>query len=157
VVEKKMAVATVKILSLMLQQKGESIMSVEQNKATISRVYEAVVNQRKLSLIDEIYTTDYVFHMAGMPDIQGAKGFKQFLAMYFAAFPDIHWTLEDIFAEGDKVVTRATIVGTHQEEFMGIPPTLKRVTITAIVIHRLASGKVVEDWGEADFLGLMNR
>ena len=77
--------------------------------------------------------------------------------MNFAAFPDLHETVEDIFAEGDKVVTRFTMRGTHQGELMGIPPTGKQVTMTGMTIHRIVSGKIVEDWVVADFLGMMQQ
>ena len=83
------------------------------------------------------------------------EGYKQFFAMTHSAFPDFHSTLEDMFAEGDKVVQRFTARGTHKGEFMGIPPTGKQVTITGIAIHRITGGKIVEDWVNMDMLGMM--
>jgi len=129
----------------------------EENKALVRRSFEEALNQRNLDLVDEIYATGYVYHLPGSPEIHGSEGFKQLQAMQFAAFPDLHFTVEDMFAEGDKVVTRYTVLGTHEGEHMGIPPTGKQITVTAMTIHRIASGKIVEDWGSYDALGLMQQ
>ncbi len=73
------------------------------------------------------------------------------------AFPDLHLTIEDEIAEGDKVVTRVTARGTHQGSFMGIRPTGKRAVVTGIVIDRFANGKTVEAWNNLDDLGLLQQ
>jgi predicted ester cyclase len=75
--------------------------------------------------------------------------------MYRTAFPNIHVTIEDQIAEGDKVVTRWTGHGTHQGELMGIPPTNKAVTVTGIAIDRIVAGKIVEHWENFDQLGML--
>ncbi len=129
----------------------------EANKAILRRITEEALNQRNLSLVDEFYATDYVFHLPGTPDIHGPEGFKQYFSTAFAAFPDFHLTTEDMIAEEDKVVSRVTIRGTHKGEFMGIPPTGKEVTATGILIQRFADGKIVEDWESFDFLGFMQQ
>ena len=77
--------------------------------------------------------------------------------MYLTAFPDLHFTVEDMIAEGDKVVTRLTIRGTQQGAFMGISPTGKQATVTAIDIHRFAGSKSVEHWLNMDTLGLLQQ
>ena len=77
--------------------------------------------------------------------------------MYLTAFPDLHFTVEDLIAEGDKVVARLTVRGTQQGAFMGIPPTGKHVTVTGIDINRLAGGKSVEHWLNMDTLGLLQQ
>jgi predicted ester cyclase len=77
--------------------------------------------------------------------------------MIRAAFPDIHETIEDMLAEGDRVVTRSTWRGTHQGAFLGIAPTGKQVSVTGIDISRVASGKFVEHWQAADNLGLLQQ
>jgi predicted ester cyclase len=77
--------------------------------------------------------------------------------MFLTAFPDLHFTVEDMIAEGDKVVARITMSGTQQGAFMGIPPTGKHVAFTAIDINRIAGGKSVEHWWEMDALGLMQQ
>ncbi len=93
-----------------------------------------------------------------MPDVSpDLQGLKQFVTVVTAVFPDWHPTIEDMIAEGDKVVVRFTGSGTHKGEFMGIPPTGKQVTITAIAIQRIAGGKIVENWLQADMLGMMQQ
>ena len=77
--------------------------------------------------------------------------------MYLSAFPDLHITVEDMIAEGDKIVARLTMRGTHQGAFLGIPPTGKQVTGTAIDINRITGGKSVEHWNNSDTLGLLQQ
>ncbi len=131
-------------------------MSAEENKALLRRYIEEVWNQGKLDVIDEILAADYILHFpAG--DIRGPEGYKQFVIMYRTAFPDIQFTVDDQIAEGDKVVTRFTITGTHKGEFMGIPPTGVQVTVTGIVFDRNAGGKILEGWANNDALGMLQQ
>ena len=132
-------------------------MSTEVNKANSRRFYDQVINKKNKAAIDEFIAPNQVDHAAppGMPG--GLEGAKQTLTMYLTAFPDLHFTVEDIIAEGDKVVTRLTARGTQQGEFMGIPPTGKRATVTAIDISRMVGGKSVEHWLEMDTLGLLQQ
>lgn len=129
----------------------------EENKAVSRRVLEESFNQGNLAVIDELVSADYVDHdlPPGLPD--GPEGFKQLVAMYRAAFPDVQMAIEDVVAEGDKVVIRWTARGTHQGELMGIPPTNKQVTVTGIDINRLAGGKMAEHWGNFDQMGMMQQ
>lgn len=83
------------------------------------------------------------------------EGYKQFVTISRSALPDFHTTVEDIIAEGDKVVQRFTARDTHKGEFMGIPPTGKQVTMTGIAIDRIAGSKIVENWANMDMLGMM--
>jgi steroid delta-isomerase-like uncharacterized protein len=132
-------------------------MSAEENKAIARRDFEEVWNQGNLSAIDEIYTTDYIRHDAVIGDTQGPEGVKQVVTMYYTAFPDLHLTIEDIIAEGDKVAYRWTGSGTHKGELMGIAPTGKHGTMTGINIFRIASGKIVEGWISSDALGMLQQ
>ncbi len=77
--------------------------------------------------------------------------------MYTTAFPDTHFTVEDMIAEGEKVVARLSVSATQQEAYMGLPPTGKRATFTGIDVIRFANGKIVERWGEMDMLGLLQQ
>ena len=132
-------------------------MSTEQNKALIRRFYEEVLNKKNTAVIDELLDPNQVNHSLppGMPaDLEGSK---QFIGMFLTGFPDLHFTVEDMIAEGDTVVARLTARGTHQGAFMGIPPTGKHVTVTAIDISRMAGGKSVEHWIEMDTLGMMQQ
>jgi steroid delta-isomerase-like uncharacterized protein len=130
-------------------------MSTEDNKAHVRRGFEAV-NQKNLAVFDELLTPDVVFHNASTT-MQGLEAYKQFLSMYMTAFPDLHFTIEDMIAEGDTVVARFTTRGTHQGNLMGIPPTGKQVSGTGMFIDRIVNGKGVEQWFNTDDLGLMQQ
>jgi steroid delta-isomerase-like uncharacterized protein len=126
----------------------------EDNKTLARRSWEVVDN---LDLVDEVYANDVVWHEPDQ-EIRGSEEAKQFVAMYKTAFPDLNVTVEDVIAEGDKVVTRVTIRGTHQgaiEEFG--PPTGKKVEIKDITIHRIEDGKIVEEWERYDNLSIMQQ
>jgi len=134
-------------------------MSVKEIKALERRFFE-VLNKGKaatLALIDEACDTNVVFHSGTGRDIRGLKDFKQYCSELFSAFPDIHFTIDDMVVEGDKVVVRYTNTGTHKGEFMGIPPTNKKVTNWLISIDRIAGGKFVESWLRFDTLGFMQQ
>ena len=130
-------------------------MSIEDDKANVRRGFEAV-NQKNLAVFDELLTPDVVFHSASTT-MQGREAYKQFLSMYMTAFPDLQFTIEDMIAEGDTVVVRYTTRGTHQGNFMGIPPTGKQVSGTGIFIDRIVNGKAVEQWINGDDLGLLQQ
>jgi steroid delta-isomerase-like uncharacterized protein len=132
-------------------------MSIE-NKVVLQRYFEEAWNKGNLSVLDEIVSPDYVNHNPAIPGLPpGPAGLKPILAGFRAAFPDIHFTVEEQIAEGDTVVTRWTMCGTHQSEFMGIPATLKQVKATGIQIERLIAGKIVEHWRQSDDLGLLQQ
>ncbi len=130
-------------------------MSVEENKAIELRIFEEVVNKGELAVIDELFAANFFQHDAPPGTTADREGTKQFFAMVHSAFPDFHSTLEDIFAEGDKVVQRFTARGTHKGEWMGIAPTGKQMTSPGIAIHRITGGKIVEGWTSMDMLGVM--
>jgi steroid delta-isomerase-like uncharacterized protein len=108
-------------------------------------------------LIDEVYAADLVWHEPDQ-DIQGSEEAKQFIAMYKTAFPDMNVTVEDVIAEGDRVVTRWTIRGTHQGEIEEFgPPTGRQVELQGLTLHRVEGGKIVEEWDRYDNLGTMQQ
>ena len=130
-------------------------MSLEENKAIELRFFEEVVNKGNLAVIDEIVAANFVQPDATPGTTPDREGLKQFFAMAHSAFPDFHSTLEDMFAEGDKVVQRFTARGTHKGEWMGIASTGKQMTASGIAIHRITGGKIVEGWTSMDMLGVM--
>jgi steroid delta-isomerase-like uncharacterized protein len=132
-------------------------MSTEENKAVFRRFIEQVWHKRNLDAIAGFYGADFVDHVSlpGLPG--GVEGVTQRHAMLFAAFPDIHVTLEDMIAEGDTVVTRYTVRGTNTGPLFGMPPTGKQATISGIDVSRLVGGKFVEHWEQFDQLGLMQQ
>ena len=131
-------------------------MSTEENKALARRWYEKF-NAHSLAGIMEDYAPDFVAHDVPPGISPDLTGVKQFYAAFFPAFPDAHLVMEDLIAEGDKVVQRWSMRGTHQGEFMGIPPTGKRVSLIGINIARIKDGKFVEGWNNEDDLGLMQQ
>ena len=125
-------------------------MSLEENKAIVRKVIEAI-NKQNLSSLDELIATDFVYHMP-VEQIQGLEVMKQDIEEEIKAFPDWHETIEDILAEGDKVCFRVKLTGTHTGEYYGLAPTGKKITYTAVAICRIVDGKIVEGWGVYDML-----
>lgn len=132
-------------------------MSTLDNKALDRRIVEEGFSKGNIAVLDELIAADCVDHAAPPGTPSGREGVKQFFTMLRSAFPDLHFTIEDVIAEGDKVVTRSTWQGTHQGAFLGIPPTGKQVRVTGIDITRYAGGKAVEHWGNQDTLGLLQQ
>jgi predicted ester cyclase len=132
-------------------------LSLEENKAIARRWNDEIWSKGSLAAIDELFATDFVSHYPGEPT-PNRESYKQWVTMNFAAFADVHCTIDDIVAERDKVVIRWTWRLTHTKgEYMGIAPTGKRVTMTGISILRIAGGKIVEEWGNTDDLGMMQQ
>ena len=124
----------------------------------MSRFYEEILNKGDLAVADEIYAADYVVHGAPPGTPPGPEAVKQSVTRIRTAFPDFHITIDDMIAEGDKVVVRRTLRGTHQGEFNDMPPTGKKVTSTSMYIHRIADGKFAETWVEAGaHMGLLQQ
>jgi steroid delta-isomerase-like uncharacterized protein len=131
-------------------------MLAEENKALARRSWE-IVSQRNPDLIEEVYAPDFVWHEPDR-DIQGYEQARQFVSTFYKGFPDINLSVEDAIAEGEQVVTRWTIRGTHQgetEEFG--PPTEKQMELKGITIHRIEGDKIVEEWEAYDNLSVMQQ
>jgi predicted ester cyclase len=128
-------------------------MSTEGNKAVFRRWCE-VISQNRLDCVEEIVALDEVDHALppGVPP--GFEGLKQLFVLLHTAFPDLQVEIEDLIAEGDKVVGRVTVRGIHRGEFMGIAATGKPVSFTAIDIVRIANGRIAERWSQGDNLDL---
>lgn len=132
-------------------------MATEDLKALTRRFYDEVLVGGNLDLIDEFTHEDFVEHeeMPGLPS--GREAPRVFTKMVRDAFPDISVTVEDIIAEGDKVVSRVRISGTHQGEFMGIPPTGRKIDVQTIDIVAFEDGKAKEHWGVTDRMAMMQQ
>jgi hypothetical protein len=117
-------------------------MSVEENKAVVLRV-NAAMNARDWDALTEVATPEFVAYIRNHP--------------FLTVFPDIETTIDDMVADGDKVVTRWTNRGTHRAEWMGAAPTGRQVTYTGISIDRIVAGRVVETWRNSDQLGLLKQ
>ena len=127
------------------------------NKQILRRFFEELFNHGDLSVADEIVGANYVNHNAVPGEMPEREGLKAFVTYLRTAFPDIHFTIEDLIAAEDKVVTRFSVTGTQQGEFAGIPPTGKRVHVTGINIHRVDDGQIREAWLNWDALGMMQQ
>ncbi len=126
----------------------------EENKDLARRSWELLEN---LDILEEVYATDLVWHEPDQ-DIRGLEEARQFVNMYKTAFPDLSATVEDVIAEGDKVVTRYTVRGTHQGEIEEFgPPTGRQIELRGITIHCIESGKIVEEWERYDNLSVMQQ
>ncbi len=132
-------------------------MSTEENKAIIRRIIEEAFNKGNLAVVDDLMATNHVYHEPSGQEVNGPEGFKQMITTYRTAFPDLHLTIDDMVAEGDKVAFRFIFRGTHKGDLMGIAPTGKQVTLTVTVISRFVGGKEVEAWENADSLGMMQQ
>lgn len=134
-------------------------MSTEQNKAVVRRFFEEVFEQGNLAVVDEIVAPNSVNGGPGTPPglPPGPEGSKMLVTGYRNAFPDIHFTIDEQIAEGDKVVTRWTGHGTHKGELAGIPATGKSATVTGMGVDRIVNGKIVESWGIFDQFGMMQQ
>lgn len=131
-------------------------MTTARNKRLIRRILVEGMGQSRMDVIDEAVATDYVNH--NFPQsVPGREGFKQTIAMFDAAFPDGAVVVEDVIAEGDKVVTRGYWTGTHDGPFMGVAPTGKRVKLPYIDIWTVNDGRGHDAWVQMDLLGLMQQ
>jgi steroid delta-isomerase-like uncharacterized protein len=131
-------------------------MSTEANKAIVCRFVEAF-NTGDLDGLAAAFAPNAVVHNSGAPDPLNLEGFRQLAAVFLAAFPDGKHTIDDMIVEGDKVVTRITYRGAHTGDLMGIPPTGKHVTTSAMTIDQIAGGKIVETWRLFDQMGMMQQ
>jgi steroid delta-isomerase-like uncharacterized protein len=131
-------------------------MSIEQNK-DIVRHYQDIYNKNELQRLHEVVAEDLLTPkiMPGVP--QGLEGAKAAHQIMLAGFPDYQTTIDELIAEGDKVVARITMTGTHTGSFMGVPPTGRFISFTGIYIARVVNGKIVEHWGEEDGVSLLQQ
>jgi steroid delta-isomerase-like uncharacterized protein len=130
------------------------------NKATFTRFCDAMNTgdpEVISKTIDELIEPDAQIRTPLPIEATGAQLLKEVFGRLHQAFPDLHVTVEDVIAEGDKVVGRNTVTGTHRGQYMGIPPTGKSVTYNEIFIARFVNGRIAETWGVVDVLSQMRQ
>ncbi|TDD02589.1 ester cyclase [Nonomuraea deserti] len=130
------------------------------NRATFQRFHEAVNSgdaELIATTIDEVVDPNVIFHAPVPTDLPGPQALKQVWAVLLQGFPDMRVEVEDVIAEGDKMVSRNTVTGTHQGEFRGLPPTGRSVAYNEIFIFRFADGRIAEIWGVVDLLTQMRQ
>ena len=132
-------------------------MSIDENKVIVRRWNDEIWNRGNLATIDELFAVDFVFDYPPPEANPDREGYKQFITRNFRTWADIHCTIEDMVAEGDKVAVRWTGRGTHKGEFWGVAPTGREATLRGISIIRIEGGKIVEEWGFMNALDLMGQ
>jgi predicted ester cyclase len=132
----------------------------EENKAKARRLFEEGFSQGNTDVVDEVLNPDFVCYDPNSEsgEVRGAETIKAEIEYFRNAVPNLTYTIEEQMAEGDKVVTRYTVSGTHQGEFFSVAPTGERITMSGISIDRFdEGGKMVEEWPEYDLLGVMRQ
>jgi steroid delta-isomerase-like uncharacterized protein len=134
-------------------------MSAEANKSIVRRLIDMTFNKGLGEPeVNEVVADNYVEYLVGpIREKTDRKGYLALVAELRAAFPDMDFRVEDMIAEGDLVASRNIWYGTHTGPFRGMPPSGKKVTVTAMGFSRIKDGKVVEHWGQVDFLGLLQQ
>ncbi|MFC4014296.1 ester cyclase [Nonomuraea purpurea] len=130
------------------------------NKAALRRFHDAVSTgdaEIISKTIDEVVHPDVLIRTPLPIATTGTQAMKEVLTVLHRAFPDLNVHIEDVIAEGDKVVTRNTVTGTHQGEYMGIAPTGRSITYKEILIARFADGRIAETWAVVDVLSQMRQ
>src|SRR5215212_10696478 len=141
------------------RQGGDYAMS-EENKALVRRYFEEIWNKGNLELIEELFTTNFVRHgPVGTEggEVRGLEGFKALVSSYRTGLPDLQIPIEDLIAEGDRVVTCWTAYGTHQGELLGNAPTGNQATVSGILVDRVSGGQIEEEWVAYDTLHFMQQ
>ena len=128
---------------------------LEANKAVARRLFEVALNQDNWDVYNQLHSRDFVAHAGTRSatlaeDLQSAQGWRQ-------AFPDGHYTIDQVIAEGDMVMVRWTGRGTNTGEGNSLPATGKRIEVTGITVFHIVGGKIVEEWNEYDMLGLLRQ
>ena len=132
-------------------------MSAEQNKSIVRRWVEEGWNKRNLALIDQLFTPNFYQHETGPETVNSSEALKQFHAGYLSAIPDLQFTIEDLIAEGDKVVWRFKATGHQNGALMGMPASGKAVAVTGTITFRLENSRMAEAWLNLDVLGLLQQ
>jgi len=141
-------------LALLVPGGARADKTTEANKKIAKRYVEEIANQGKLDVADEIISASYVYHGRG-PEGTGPQVVKDFYEMFHAAFSNLNLSIEDMIAEGDRVVIRLTGRGVNDGPFMGMDATNKKVEAASILIVRIANGKIAEEWEVFDEAGMM--
>jgi steroid delta-isomerase-like uncharacterized protein len=127
----------------------------EQNRE-IGRRFVAIFNEQNPTIADEIFASNFTAHVSGASTLD-REGWKAYLEVFLAAFPDLHLEVEEVIATDEFVILRVVLRGTQTGEFQGMPPTGTEVAFPGIAMHRIENGQVIEHWGVMDLLSLMQQ
>ena len=128
------------------------------NKAVVRRLYEEVWNKRKLEVINEIISPSHALQASNIFGSSiGPEAYKRNALLFFAGYPDLHWTIEDTIAEKDKVVACWTISGTHKGDYLGVSATNKKISVDGMTVHHITNGKIMDSYVSWDIWGMMQQ
>lgn len=136
--------------------KNEELPSAQENVAIVSRIWDEIWNLGKLEVCEQVLARDYVGYLPLMT-VHGPAEFQNLVRIYREAYPDVHLTVDDVFASGDRVAVRWVSRGTHLGAMMGIPPSNKKIEVMGISLFRMQDGQVAEEWEGFDTLGMMHQ
>jgi steroid delta-isomerase-like uncharacterized protein len=131
---------------------------IPDNKSIVRRLYEEAWNKRKFEILGQLISPSHALHgpLYTGPSI-GPEVYRGQVAIFVTGFPDLNFEIEDTVAEQDKVVVCWTFSGTHKGDFMGVPPTNKKVSVDGITIHVLAKGIIMDSYVSFDMWGMMQQ
>ena len=132
-------------------------MSAKRPEDALLRLYEEVINQGRIDIIEDLYAPGYVNHVAPFELSQGVDGLKILFGEFMMGFPDQHIVADEIFSVGDRVVARWTLTATHRGTFFGVPATGRRIVMTGIDLEQVVNDKILAHWGAEDMLGLLQQ
>jgi steroid delta-isomerase-like uncharacterized protein len=133
-------------------------MTVEDNKQLVRRFFDEIFNSQSALAAGTILSPEFVAHHPAFPEgIRGPDGIMHVTGMFRAGFPDLHYDIDDLVGEADRVAVRWTALGTHNGPFMGVPSSGRAVRVTGTDIFRSSNGQLVEAWVNSDLLGLMQQ
>ncbi len=129
----------------------------EENKTIVRRIVEEFVNKGNTGVVDELFSPNFVDHGSSFETVGGREAVKQLVETLRTGFPDLHFQIEHLIAEEDKVVAHLKGSGTHNGYFMGRPPTGKRIAFRNMTVLRISGSKVVERWNVYDIHGILGQ
>jgi predicted ester cyclase len=133
-------------------------MSTEENKALVRCLLDEIWNKANPTIVDKLCSTNFTFSYGALSGVTSDReGYKQMANIWHSGVSGIKLTLEDVIAEGNKVAVHWEASCTHTGEFMGVPPTGKKLTMVGISIFYIKDGNIIKEWGEMDITGLMQQ
>lgn len=139
-----------------VQVRDDSAASTAEKEALIHQLLD-LIDERKLDAAFQLYAEDYIYHGPGGQELRGRDGIRGLWDVYLTGFPDLSSTVEDMISQGDKLVLRWTIRGTHTGEFLGVPASNRKITLPITEIFRIADGQFVEAWDQYDRMTVMQQ
>lgn len=132
-------------------------MPIDRSDSPIRRIFDKAFNQGNFAVVEELLAPDSISHIPMWGMTNNRMGFKQLIASYRAAFPDLHCTVVTEIGENDKIAAHWTMQGTHRGTFLGNPPTDRKIEAQGFIFARTAGGRIVENWILIDQFGMLQQ